>query len=221
MKCGLYGGTFTTVTSSRRYGARYSCRRAPREGSCTNTIEIKRKTLEDFLLARLRAELENPEVVDYIVQELRRRVDETRSRSQELQKTTKELDAERRKLQNLISALEDGRSSSTILEAIRKREANIQRLQADLTAVGRERRPISVTKEWITSQLSDLSSLLTESGEKARNAFRKFALDIVYIPSAEGERPHLRASPQQPPGARWGFHTCGSLEGWMRDVKRN
>jgi Tfp pilus assembly protein FimV len=184
MKCGLYGGTFTTVTSSRRYGARYSCRRAPREGSCTNTIEIKRKTLEDFLLARLRAELENPEVVDYIVQELRRRVDETRSRSQELQKTTKELDAERRKLQNLISALEDGRSSSTILEAIRKREANIQRLQADLTAVGRERRPISVTKEWITSQLSDLSSLLTESGEKARNAFRKLALDIVYIPSA-------------------------------------
>jgi hypothetical protein len=163
-------------------------------GSCTNRIEIKRKTLEDFLLARLKTELESPEVMDYIAQELRRRVDEAHSRPQERQRLTKELDAERRKLQNLVAALEDGRSSATILEAVRKREANIQRLQQDLTALGRERRAIPITPEWIRTQLKDLSSLLTESGERARTAFRKLSLDIRLHPvRPEGERPHLRA----------------------------
>lgn len=161
MKCGLCGGAFTIVSCSRRYGPRYSCRRGAREGSCTNRIEIKRKTLEDLLLARLKAELESSDVVDYISQELRRRVDENRNRPLERQRLTNLLDVERRKLQNLVAALEDGRSSSTILEAIQKREAKIQGLQADLTALGCERRSVPITQEWITSQLSDLSSLLT------------------------------------------------------------
>jgi DNA invertase Pin-like site-specific DNA recombinase len=194
MKCGLCGGAFSIVSCSRTYGPRYSCRRAAREGSCTNRIEIKRKTLEDLLLARLKTELESPEVMAYIAQELRRRVDEAHSRPQERQRLTKELDAERRKLQNLVAALEDGRSSATILEAVRKREANIQRLQQDLTALGRERRAIPVTPEWIRTQLKDLSALLTESGERARTAFRKLSLDIRLHPvRPEGERPHLRA----------------------------
>jgi hypothetical protein len=194
MKCDLCGGAITIVSCSRRYGPRYSCRRAAHDGSCTNRIDIKRKTLEEVLLARLRAELEDPGVVDYIAQELERRVEEAHSRPQERQRLSKELDAERRKLQNLVAVLEDGRSSSTILEAVQKREANIQRFLADLTALERERRSVPITREWIASQLADLSSLLTESGEKARNAFRKLSLDIRLHPvRPERERPHLRA----------------------------
>jgi hypothetical protein len=67
-------------------------------------------------------------------------------------------------------------------------------LQQDLTALGRERRAIPVTPEWIRTQLKDLSSLLTESGERASTAFRKLSLDIRLHPvRPEGERPHLRA----------------------------
>jgi chromosome segregation ATPase len=174
--------------------------RTPPESSTSTDARFSwaRKTLEDLLLTRLKAELERPEVVDYIARELRGQVEGIQNRTQERQRLGKELEAERRKLQNLVAALEDGRSSSTILEAIQKREANIQRLQAALTTLGRERRPISVTPEWITSQLSDLSSLLTDSGEKARNAFRKLALDIRLHPvRPEGENaPTCEPSPQ-------------------------
>lgn len=115
------------VSSGRIAGPRYGCLRAKRQYACSNDIEMSLKKVETRLLEKLQAELQKPDVTGYIVGEAMRRSRQAPSGSHERHPLTKELERERKKLQNLVRALEDGEPSSTVLTAIRTREDSVRK----------------------------------------------------------------------------------------------
>jgi hypothetical protein len=80
----------------------------------------------------------------------------------------------------------------SILEAIRRREENIKRLEGELAQAGEASKPVVVDPTRIRQQLADLSTLLEGSAEHARPIFKKLDLDVRLCPR-EGERPDLHA----------------------------
>ncbi len=74
LKCGKCGGSIVVVSSGRIAGPRYGCLKAKRQYTCSNDIEMSLKKVETRLLEKLQAELQKPEVADYIIRETTRRV---------------------------------------------------------------------------------------------------------------------------------------------------
>jgi hypothetical protein len=97
MKCGKCGGGIAVVSAGRAAGPRYGCRRARREYTCDNTIEMKAATVEERLLAKLQAELQRPEITDYIIRETIRRAQEAPAAGHKRETLAKELEKERKK----------------------------------------------------------------------------------------------------------------------------
>jgi site-specific DNA recombinase len=135
MKCGTCGGGIAVVSAGRAAGPRYGCRRAKREYTCDNAIEMKLSTLEERLLEKLQAELQRREIIDYVIREITRRAQQAPTGVKKPEALAKQLEGERRKLQNLVRALEDGEPSTTVLAAIRKREEGIKVLEGQLVAI--------------------------------------------------------------------------------------
>jgi hypothetical protein len=79
--------------------------------------------------------------------------------------TMKRLEQERRKLRNLVSALEEGASSpAAVLKAIGERDKVIGELEAQVRTAAEVRAPrkLDVSTDWIEQQLSDLAVLLKD-----------------------------------------------------------
>ena len=142
LMCGRCGGSISVVSSGKVAGPRYGCLKAKRQYLCTNDIELSLKKVETRLLEKLQAELQKPDVADYIIHETTRRAQEAPAASHQREALTTQLERERKKLQNLVRALEDGEPSSTVLTAIRTREASVRQLEGQLAAL----QPITATR---------------------------------------------------------------------------
>jgi DNA invertase Pin-like site-specific DNA recombinase len=193
LRCGTCGGAMTIVSCGKIAGPRYGCPRAHRHHNCENRIDISLKTVDGRLLERLQSELQRPEITDYIVKAVEERARQAQEKPQNRVKLEKELTLERRKLQNLIRALESGQSADSILAAISRREESVQRLERELAALNMKAEPVSVDAAWIQKELSNISTLLKGSAERTRPIFKKLNLQVRLYPiQPEGERPHLR-----------------------------
>lgn len=194
LKCGACGGGVMVVSSGKVAGPRYGCYRAHREHTCENKIEISLKTVESRLLEKLQTELQRPEVTDYIINAVEVRAREAQDKPQNRARLEKELGQERRKLQNLVRALESGQPAESIVAAISKREDNVKRLERELAAASVKSQPIALDQAWLRQQLSDVSTLLKGSAERTRPLFQKLNLQVRLCPVLrKGERPYLRA----------------------------
>jgi hypothetical protein len=194
LRCGVCGGAVTVVSCGKIAGPRYGCPRAHRQHRCDNKIDISLKTLDGRLLEKLQTELQRPEVTAYIMKAVGERARQAQEKPQNRAKLEKELSQERRKLQNLIRALESGQPAESILAAISRREDNVKRIERELAALSVKSEPVSVDSAWVQKQLSDLSTLLKGSAERTRPIFKKLNLQVrLYPVQPKGERPHLRA----------------------------
>ena len=81
----------------------------------------------------------------------------------------KRLEQEKRKLQNLLRALEGGATApAVVLKAIAEKETAIAELEVQMRAVA-EPRPtpkLSDTEGWVRQQLEDLAGLLQDLGAR-------------------------------------------------------
>ena len=173
---------------------RYGCYRAHRQHNCDNRIDISLKTLDGRLLEKLQAELQRPEITDYITKAVEKRARQAQEKPQNRARLEKELTQERRKLQNLVRALEAGQPADAVMQAISKREDNIKRLERELAAASTSSQPVSVDPAWVRQQLGDLSTLLKSSAERTRPILKKLNLQVRLVPvHPESGRPYLRA----------------------------
>jgi len=194
LRCGDCGGSVAVVSSGKAAGPRYGCLRACREHSCTNRIETKVERIEQRLLERLQAELLKPEITNYIIRETSRRARQEPSGGTTPASVTAEIARERKKLHNLVAALEDGEPSAAIVQAIRNREENLRRMEGEL-ALTRVPVPRCVVEpDTIRKELAELAGLLRGSAERARPVFKKLHLQVTLFPiHPDGERPYLKA----------------------------
>lgn len=126
-RCGTCGGAIASVSGGRG-SPRFGCRRSWQEGhACPNRLTIRIKVAEPQILAKLQEELLKPATLDYITAAVQREVKKASTAApKDVGALRKQLDQEKRKLQNLVSALEDGASApAAILKAISDREKAI------------------------------------------------------------------------------------------------
>jgi site-specific DNA recombinase len=197
LRCGGCGGAITVVSGG--YGSpRYGCARSWKNGHavCGNRITIRAKIADAHLVAGLRAELLRPETVHYVTaaltKELNLVINERPKAKRAIEDSLKDA---RRRLANLVLAVEDGSGSTALLEAMKAREADVRRLEGTLSALDEPlERKLAVMPTWVRQQLEDTAGLLSEAPERAKAEFKRlgvaFTLHPVY---SDVGRPFLRA----------------------------
>lgn len=197
LRCGVCDGAVTVVTGG--YGSpRYGCARSWKQGKdvCANRLTIRAKIADAHLLAGLRAELLRPETVQYVTEALgvalNRVIDERpriRARGEDALKDA------RRRMANLVAAVEEGSGASALLEALKAREADVRRLESELERLEEPlERKLAVMPTWVRQQLEDTAALLAEAPERTKTEFRRLGLGFTLFPVYEDTaRPFLRA----------------------------
>ena len=101
----------------------------------------------------------------------------------------------RRRLQNLVEAVEGGAGAPSLLEAMHRREEEVQRLRGELNALSEPlEQKLAVMPTWVRQQLEDTAGLLSETPERTKAEFKRLGLSFVLRPvHTAGERPFLRA----------------------------
>jgi DNA invertase Pin-like site-specific DNA recombinase len=190
-RCGECGGSITSVSGGKG-SPRYGCAKSWQNGTscCSNRLTIRIKVVEPQILAKLHEELLNPGILAYVTKAVEKEVKKA------LTATPKggaaligRLEQEKRKLQNLISALEGGASSpAAVLRAIGEREKVIGELEAQIRSSGSPNRPrtVDVSSDSVKRHLSDLAGLLKADFPRVKSEFRRLNLDLTFTP-VEGE----------------------------------
>jgi len=134
-RCGVCGGAISAVSGGKG-SPRFGCSRSWLNGrsTCPNRLTIRIKVVDPQVLAKLQEELLKRGTLAYVT----KAVERERKKAQRVQPkdgaaTMKRLEQEKRKLQNLVSALEGGSASpATVLKAIAEREKVIGELEAQV-----------------------------------------------------------------------------------------
>jgi DNA invertase Pin-like site-specific DNA recombinase len=197
MRCGTCSRAIGVVSSGKA-GPRYGCSAAYRSGAtlCTNRVTVSAPVADAALLAGLRAELTRPEIVEDIVAALSAALNAVIDTRPAARATIEAGIANaRRKLQHLVDAIETGASAPTLLEAILAREAEIVRLQGELTALDEPLdEKLAVMPSWVRAQLDDVVGLLTDRSDRTKAQFRDLGVRFTLHPMGKlGESPYYRA----------------------------
>jgi hypothetical protein len=181
------------------YGTpRYGCPQSWKNGRdvCSNRITIRAKIADAALLAGLRAELLKPETVQNVTSALAVALNRVIDQRPALRTRAEEaLREAQRRLENLVQAVENGAGATSLLEAIRLREADVQRLQAELEGLSEPLdHKLAVMPTWVRQQLENMAGLLAENPERTKGEFRRLGVSFTFRPVRdEGARPFLRA----------------------------
>ena len=121
------------------------------------------------------AELLEPATIKYaadaLAAALNRLIDDRPVRQAERQ-TARDDIAER--LQRLVVAIEQGVPASTVAAAIVERQAELARLDAELTTFAEPlQQRLAVIPAWVEQQLQDVASLLSEAPARTKAEFRR------------------------------------------------
>ena len=196
LRCGLCNGAMTVVSGGAG-SPRYGCLRSWKNGTdvCSNRLTIRAKVADPALLAGLRAELLRPETVQYVTVALAaefNRVIDQRPKLRARAETA--LREARRRLQNLVEAVEGGAGAPSLLEAMHRREEEVRRLRGELDALSEPlEQKLAVMPTWVRQQLEDTAGLLSETPERTKAEFKRLGLSFVLRPDTAGERPFLKA----------------------------
>jgi hypothetical protein len=196
MRCAACGGAITAVNSGNG-SPRYGCSRSHRNGltACPNRLTIRAKVADPLLLTGLRAELVNPATIRYVIDTLTAALNQViDERPQRETETRAAREQAVQRLQRLVDAIEQGVSPVTLAAAIAEREAEIARLDAQLTPLGGSlHRRLAVIPAWVTHQLRDLAGLLNGTPERVKTEFRRLGLAVVLHPVHDEGQQFYRA----------------------------
>jgi site-specific DNA recombinase len=176
-RCSVCGGTMSSVTGGHG-SPRFGCRRSWQEGhACPNRLTIRIKVAEPQILAKLQGELLKPATLDYITKAVEREAKKALAGTpNDVGALRKQLEQEKRKLQNLVSALEGGSSApAALVKAVSEREMAIAQLESQIRSAATPApvRKLDDASEWVRKQLGDLAGLLRSDVPKVKAEFRR------------------------------------------------
>lgn len=203
--CGACGKLVGIVSNHTVKGVNYryyGCAHAMRNGStaCSNRVNVRADIAEQELLGGLQAELLKPETLAYITDQLanalRAAVDQRPAQRADLLHQQDELG---QKMRNLLAVVENGDAPATVLAAMRDREAEAARLDAELRALATpvDEGRLAVMPSWVKQQLGSVAELLEDRPDEARAEFERMGLRFTFEPVydvPEGQKPYLRAT---------------------------
>jgi hypothetical protein len=182
----LCGASVTIVSgcSSKRQDVRYGCslHYSRGRGSCSNSLLIARRILEDQLLAGLREKVLQPHVVECTLAQFEAELKRTfAARHGEAEAyRNRESDLER-KIGNLTRALADGYSQAITSELART-EAELETIRIHASCTGTLAEQLRNTREFVKARLRDLRALFSAEAVTIRAEIAKHVQKIVLTP---------------------------------------
>ena len=162
MRCGLCGGPISIVAGGHG-SPRYGCRQSWRHGrtTCANRMSVRAKVVDPLLLSALQSQLTSPDVAAYVTDAVSARV---AAALVEGPRRRERLEADRanvqRKLHNLVQGLENNGATPSIVGRIRDREAELARLDHELSLEPEcLEEKLVVLPSWVQRQLADVAGL--------------------------------------------------------------
>jgi site-specific DNA recombinase len=224
-KCHLCGAAMTSVSGGMG-SPRLGCNRSWNQGrdACPNRLTIRMKVAEPQILAKLQTELQQPNTLAHITKSLEKEIQRKLTAPKEgANDAQRQLEQERRKLQNLVAAIEGGASApSTLLKAITDREATIKRLEGELRK--RDEKPsgkqLPELSGWVREQLKDLTGLLKSDPAKVKAEFRRLNLQLTFQPTEAEPRAHYVVKGQCDLGALVFFYLRSRRQSAVLDSLR-
>jgi hypothetical protein len=182
------------------------------------------KVAEPQVLAKLQTELLQPKALAHITKslekEIQRALAEPKAGGTDLQR---QLDQERKKLQNLIAAIEGGSTTpASLLKAVTEREATIKRLETELRRQDEKPsgKPLPELSGWVREQPTDLTALLKSNPAKVKSEFRRLNLQLTFHPTEAEPRAHYIVKGQCDLSALAYFYLCSRRPGAVMDPTR-
>ena len=161
--------------------------------ACDNRITVRAKVADPALLSGVQDELLHPKTVAYITAAVSTAVQESLvQRPQAREHLLSERDSVTRKVQNLVQAVENGVALSALQDAITARQAELRRIDDDLTHF--DDRPsvkLAVIPTWIRDQLC--AGLLGDAPERPMPNSGGLNMQFTLSPIRNEGRPFLRA----------------------------
>lgn len=200
-KCGVCGKSVTIVGNHTVKGVRYryyGCAHSIKNGlaACPNRVMARCEVAERAILAGLQAELMRPETVAYVVERVSAALQAyADQRPKQRDALVRQRDQVQQKIGNLLVAIESGMTSTNLLAALKHREAEAARLEAEIAALdGPTDDRLAVMPTWVAQQLSDVADLLADVPERVKAEFARLDVRFTLFPVYDdGPRPYLRA----------------------------
>jgi hypothetical protein len=133
------------------------------------------------------------------------------------------LEQERKKLQNLIAAIEGGSSApEALLKAVNEREAAIKRLEAQLKRENPKPASTKLTElsPWVQEQPQNLTTLLKTDPVKVKSEFRRLNLNLTFNPVEAQPRAHYTVQGQCDLSALVFFYLRSRFQSAVLDLMR-
>ena len=202
LTCDCCGGGYTLVARDR-----YGCYNRKTKGLsvCANTKTITRDKIENRVLARLRKGLIRPDLAAHFAEEVRRQLSASAASSgPDKAALEAKLARATRSIDRLLDLLEEADDSASLMERLKDREADRDRLQSDLTqalaaAPAASLPSVSELTSSYTAQVARLDTLLTGSDclIEANMLLRALLGTVAVAPDTEardGLRIEIRSS---------------------------
>ena len=183
------------VLVSGNHGGYYGCVAARLRG-CDNRVRVRRDLAEKIIVNALQERLADPRAISYVFEQLQQEVAKLSSHVPELIRRKREqLGHERRRLDNLIAFIADGRHSVAVRESLEQTEHKVSLLDAEIAELTRSSRGFRVPSlGMIKRRCANLRGLLDSSVEQSALVVRALLAPIRLDPMVSGSsRPYYVA----------------------------
>lgn len=210
LACGVCGGSIVLVSRHTAKGTQYAyygCGRGWNHGrvACTNKVTARREDVERTLLAVLQDAINGTDAVTYVAQRVAALRAEAARKPSRRDTLTQQLETAQQRVRHLVTAIEQGAASETLLRTLHQRETEVARLAGALALIEEEpETPAAVVPIQIARKLADVAATLAEASDRTRALLAELQVRIVLEPVYDvpaGERPYLRAAGEDPVAA--------------------
>jgi site-specific DNA recombinase len=229
MTCGECGAAIAQV--SGKAGGYYGCLGATKK-ACDNRVLVRRKLAERVILSAVQDGLRSTENLEYLLQRVEQ---EIRELNRDLPETIKlkqaEHETEKRRIQNFVEFVAEGRGSRALGEALAASERRVDELRGELAALRRSQNAVFQTpaRAWIEERVATIQDVLERHTERSALLLRKL-LGTVTLEPTQGDigKPyyHAKSSLQalallEPPPGDPGSDTGSNTLRWWRRRESN
>jgi site-specific DNA recombinase len=189
LKCGLCGSNLI-IASGGGKKAKYVCSEYFNRSDCSNNLYIRQDELEDRLLGKLRAELLQPESIEFAIEIFGRQLRSSlASVSNELGEMRSRKEKLEREIFNFTQAIAENGHSKSILEAIAVREKEISGITDRLLSPAPDSIQLQIdeVRRLVEDGIQNLQSLFREQSPAAKREFHRHLGVVRMYPSVDGE----------------------------------
>jgi site-specific DNA recombinase len=194
MVCAVCGGAIGK--RSGKTGGYYGCINAGK-GACDNKLIVRRTVAERVIISALWDELANTENLAYVLKRVEEKVEEMHAEVPETIRLKEvELNAERRRVDNFVAYIAEGRSSDAVSKALEAVERRVEQLTTELSTLKASKDRIfkAPPPEWIEDRIGTIQEILERRVGKSALILRKLLGKIRLEPvKPDIGKPYLRA----------------------------